>query len=59
MPGDERSHMLKWMKRRRLEKLHRKLLQEARDLQRRGDIVGFAAKTAEADKVERQLSDLD
>lgn len=50
--------MLNWLKRRRLEKLHRKLLQEARDLQRRGDIVAFAAKTAEADKVERALATL-
>jgi hypothetical protein len=50
--------MLTWLKRRRLEKLHRKLLQEARDLQRRGDIVAFAAKTAEADKVERELAAL-
>ena len=51
--------MIKWFKRRRLVKLHRKLLEEARDLQRRGDIVAFAAKTAEADKVERALSTLD
>jgi len=50
--------MIKWLKRRRLEKLHRKLLQEARDLQRRGDIVAFAAKTAEADKVERELAQI-
>ncbi len=50
--------MLKWLKRRRLEKLHRKLLEEARDLQRRGDIVAFAAKTAEADKIERELTEL-
>ena len=50
--------MLTWLKRRRLENLHRKLLQEARDLQRRGDIVAFAAKTAEADKVERELAAL-
>lgn len=50
--------MIKWLKRRRLEKLHRKLLEEARDLQRRGDIVAFAAKTAEADKVERELASL-
>ena len=50
--------MLTWLKRRRLEKLHRKLLQEARDLQRQGDIVAFAAKTAEADKVERELAAL-
>ena len=50
--------MIKWLKRRRLEKLHRKLLEEARDLQRRGDIVAFAAKTAEAEKVERELASL-
>lgn len=50
--------MFTWWKRRRLERLHRKLLEEARDLQRRGDIVAFAAKTAEAEKVERQLSQM-
>jgi len=51
--------MFKRWKRRRLERLHRKLLEQARDLQRRGDIVAFAAKSAEADKVERELRQLD
>lgn len=41
--------------RRRLEQLHLRLLEQARDLQRGGDIQGFAAKTAEAAAVEQQL----
>ncbi|MCU0864450.1 MAG: DUF6435 family protein [Planctomycetes bacterium] len=40
---------------RRLERLHLQLLEQARDLQRNGDIQGFAAKTAEAAAVEQQL----
>lgn len=36
-----------------------RLLAQARDLQRNGDIVGFAAKTAEAEAVERQIEALD
>jgi Family of unknown function (DUF6435) len=40
---------------RRLERLHLQLLEQARDLQRGGDIRGFAAKTAEAAAVEQQL----
>lgn len=47
--------MFEGMKRRRLEKQHLKLLEEARDLQRKGDIQGFAAKTAEAEKVAEEL----
>lgn len=42
----------------RLEGLHLRLLEQARDLQRGGDIRGFAAKTAEAAEVERQLDAL-
>ena len=34
-----------------LEKKHERLLQEAMQLQRGGDIKGYAAKTAEAEKV--------
>ena len=34
-----------------LEKKHEKLLEEAMALQRKGDIKGYAAKTAEAEKV--------
>jgi len=41
--------------RRRLEKLHLRLLEQARDLQRNGKIPEFAAKTAEAAEVEQQL----
>ena len=36
-----------------------RLLLDARDLQRRGDIEGFALKTAEADAVLKQLDALD
>jgi hypothetical protein len=54
--------MFAWLRRRkvvneqlRLERLHLQLLEQARDLQRNGDIKGFAAKTAEAAEVEQQL----
>ena len=50
--------MFAWLKRRKLEKLYRRLLEQARDLQRRGDIEGFAAKTAEAEAVGDQLAAL-
>lgn len=40
---------------RRLERLHLQLLEQARDLQRSGDICGFAGKTSEAAAVEQQL----
>lgn len=56
--------MFTWMRRRRLlkerqklESLHRNLLEQARDLQRSGDIQGFAAKTDEAAIVERQVDE--
>lgn len=35
----------------KLEQKHERLLKEAMDLQRKGDIKGYAAKTAEAEKV--------
>jgi hypothetical protein len=41
-----------------LEKLNQqyeKLLAEARDLQRKGDIKGFAVKTAEAEEVMNKI----
>ena len=54
--------MFGWLRRRkvvneqrRLERLHLQLLEQARDLQRNGDIQGFAAKTADAAVVEQQL----
>jgi len=40
-----------------MERLHLHLLEQARDLQRNGDIQGFAAKTAEAAAIERHLDD--
>ncbi|MCU0448735.1 MAG: DUF6435 family protein [Bernardetiaceae bacterium] len=42
----------------KLQKQHAQLLEQARDLQRKGDIKGFAVKTAEADDVMAQLAKL-
>lgn len=54
--------MLAWLRRRRLvrelrrlERLHLQLLEQARDLQRNGDIRAFAERTAAAAAVEQQL----
>lgn len=41
-----------------LEKAHRDKLKEARDLQRGGDIRGYAAKMAEAEKIAAELQEL-
>lgn len=56
------SIMFAWLRRRRLQQERRRLelawlrlLEEARDLQRGGDIQGFAAKTAEAAAAEQRL----
>lgn len=61
----KQSAMWTWLERRRqrrerarLERLHLALLEQARDLQRGGDMRGFAAKTAEAAEVERRLDAL-
>ena len=43
---------------RKLEAEYRRLLEEARDLQRNGDIKGFAAKTAEAEAIGERLEAL-
>lgn len=43
---------------RRLEKRYAKLLEEARDLQRGGNMPAFAEKTAEAEAVGKELDDL-
>lgn len=58
--------MFEWLRKRRAAKARDQLtrqrlriLAEARDLQRSGDIVGFAAKTAAAEAVERQLQAFD
>ncbi len=42
----------------KLEAEYRRLLEEARDLQRSGDIAGFAAKTAQAEDVARRVEAL-
>ena len=39
----------------KLEQEHKKLLEEAMALQRKGDIKGYAAKSAEAEKVMDQI----
>jgi hypothetical protein len=39
----------------KLEAEYRRLLEEARDLQRNGDIQGFAAMTARADAVAKRI----
>jgi hypothetical protein len=58
--------MFAWSARRRLakqreaiERRHLALLTAARDLQRNGDIQGYAARTAEADGVARELEAFD
>lgn len=43
----------------KLEKQYSRLLEEARDLQRNGDIVGFSRLSAEAEGVLKQLTALE
>lgn len=46
--------MLKWFRKdpvAALQKQYERLLVEARDLQRNGDIIGYSDKTAEAEQV--------
>lgn len=43
---------------RSLQRHHNQLLKEARDLQRRGDIPAFAAKTKEAADLEKRIEEL-
>ena len=42
----------------RLQKRYMQLMEEARDLQRRGDMPAFAEKSAEAEAVGRELDAL-
>ena len=42
----------------KLEKEYKKLLTEAMELQRNGDIQGYALKTEQAEKLEKQLAEL-
>ncbi|MEM9556115.1 MAG: DUF6435 family protein [Acidobacteriota bacterium] len=44
--------------RKKLEARYAQLMTEARDLQRRGDIQGFAVKSDEAEEVGKQLDAL-
>ncbi len=45
--------------RKKLEKQYAQLLEEAMTLQRGGDIKGYAAKTAEAEEVMKQMEALE
>lgn len=49
---------LKGDPRKKLQKEYERKQKEARDLQRSGDIQGFAALTAEADNIYRQIQEL-
>lgn len=42
-----------------LEKQYDKLLKEARDLQRKGDIPGFAKKTSEAENIRKKIEEFE
>ncbi len=42
----------------KLEKEYKRLLKEAMELQRKGDIQGYALKTEEAEKVQLQIEKL-
>lgn len=53
--------MLNWFKQGPVRRLHRKyerLLVEARDLQRKGDIVGYAEKSSQAEAVLNEIDRL-
>ena len=42
----------------KLEAEYRRLMEDARNLQRNGDILAFAQKTAEAEAIGRKLDEL-
>jgi hypothetical protein len=50
--------LFKGNEKKQLEKKYRQLLEEGMELQRKGDIKGFALKTEEADKIADQIKDL-
>lgn len=53
--------MLGWLKKdpiKELEKQYAKKLEEARDLQRKGDIVAFSDATAESEEILKQIDEL-
>ena len=43
----------------KLEKQYAKLLQEARDIQRNGDVVAASAKTAEAEAIRERIEQIE
>ena len=45
--------------RKKLEAAHRKVLEEARDLQRNGDIQGYAAAMARAEEIAKQIEEIE
>ena len=45
-------------KKSRLQKKYERLLEEARDLQRKGDIQAFALKTEQAEKLAKEIETL-
>lgn len=55
--------MFGWLRRndprRALERQYRQAMQDARDIQRRGDIVGYAARIAEAEQIRARLEALE
>ena len=54
--------MLKWFRKdpvAELKNRYAKLLIEARDLQRNGDIIGFSHKTAEAETLQTEIDKLE
>ncbi|MEL7059819.1 MAG: DUF6435 family protein [Acidobacteriota bacterium] len=57
-PSTEETTMFGWGDpAKKLEKRYVKLMEEARDLQRRGDMPAYAAKVAEAEEVGRRLDE--
>ena len=44
--------------RKKLEKQYNKMLEDARDLQRGGDIKGYAKMMAEAEEIAKKIQDL-
>ena len=51
--------LFKTDEKKKLQKQYEKLLEEARDLQRKGDIKGFAVKSEEADAIAEKIKSLD
>lgn len=53
--------MFGWLKQdpiRKLEKIYHHYLEEAMQLQRKGDIKGYAEKMAQAEEVQKQIDEM-